>query len=239
MAAHADGELSAGQQTRLGDIRRFLAPADQAQLERTMTQLAEDPNLDPKIGERALKRALSGFSGAEGFCEELRGELVTHRYTGPPALAPARVAFAVSIREAHERWLSAVGRDRYADPLALARALRDKKHSDADFDPDASLGAPGEPLFVIDAQEFAEKGPSAATRLCLAGPASPSYAVAFLEVSSLPSGLRVPTAADGACRPRFELPEPGARHGRTCSGRPEYVTEPATVGAAAEIVLSR
>ncbi|NNL85877.1 MAG: hypothetical protein HKP27_09505, partial [Myxococcales bacterium] len=118
MAVHASGELSAGQLKRLGDIRRFLAPADQAQLERTMTQLAEDPNLDPKIGEQALQRALSGFSGADGFCEELRRELVAHRYTGPRALAPERVAFAVPIREAHERWLSDAGRDRYADPLA-------------------------------------------------------------------------------------------------------------------------
>ncbi len=240
MEVHADSDLSSGQQTRLGDIRRFLAPADQAQLERTLAQLAEDPNLDKKVGEEALQRALSGFSGAEGFCQRVRDELRPHRLSGPIAAAPERVAFAVSIREAHERWLSATGRGRFPDPKALARAVRDGQHTSEDFAPGASLGLPGEPLFVTDALAFAErKGPSAATRLCLTGPASPSYVVALIRTADLPGDLHVPTAADGACRKRFELPEAGAATGKNCGGQPEFVSAPATVGQVAEFRLFR
>lgn len=239
LAVHAQSGLTSGEQNRLADVRRFLSPSDQQLLEDSLDHLANDPHLPQAEVEAALKRSLSLFVSADGFCERLAEELHGLVLTGPPALAPPNVAFAVSIDTAWSEWLSGAGRDRYADSMSLARAIRDGEIERSSFDSTASLCSGCRPLFVTDAAEFDERGPSAAQRLCLSGPVAPSYVVAILPASELPAPLRVPTAADAVCRPRHTPAAPDARAGRTCSGRPEYVTEPVAVGAVREFRLSR
>lgn len=239
MEVHRDSALDSGEQKRLGDIRRFLSPRDQAQLERTLTQLEEDPNLPGGIGAAAVERALSGFKGSDGFCQRVKQELSSHRLSGPESAAPERLAYAVPIREAYDRWLSAAGKARYEDFAALARAIRDAEFALSDLAGRSPIALPGELLFVTEAAEFSRKGPSAARRMCLSGPASPSYVIAFLDASDLGTPLRVPTAVDGACRPLFELPEAGADHGRTCSGRLEFVTDSQPLSKVRKLKLSR
>ena len=239
LPVHAGGGLTQREQTRLADIRRFLSPFDQEVLERTLDHLARDPHLPAGAVESALKRALSGWGSADAFCDRLGGELRALELTGPIAPAPARVAFAVPTATAHSDWLSGAGRVRYPDPQSLARAIRDGELRPGSFDPSAPLCASCRPLFVTDAAEFDERGPSAAQRLCLSGPPARSYVVAIIPTSDLSTPPRVPTAADAVCRQRFTPAPPNARMGTTCSGRPEYVTQPLTVGAVREFRLSR
>ena len=85
---------------------------------------------------------------------------------------------------------------------------------------------------------FEEKGAGAAGILCLAGQPAPSYVVAVIPTAKLGS-VRVPTAADGACRPRFELSAPDATAGATCTGRPEFVTATPTLDAVERFQISR
>jgi hypothetical protein len=236
---HAGANLTGFEQTRLADIRRFLGPFDQQVLERTLDQLAHDPHLPADEVNAALKRALSMLGSANGFCDRLATELRSLELTGPIAEAPARVAFAVPTATAHADWLSAAGRDRYPDPKSLASAIRDGEFQADSFDPSAPLCASCRPLFVTDAAEFDKRGPSAAARLCLSGPPSSSYVVAIVPTADLPTPPRVPTTADAVCRHRYTPAPPGARAGTTCSGRPEYVTQPFSVGAVREFRLSR
>lgn len=240
LAVHADGSLSQGKQKRLADIRRFLDPLEQQLLERSIEDLAEDKRLPDGAGDAALLRAIDKTTNnAAGFCDRFVDELKPLLLTGPEAAAPARVAFAISINDAYARWVTDATRARYATPLDLGRAIRDGKLEAAAFDGSETLGAPGEPLFVTDAAEFDKKGPSAAGRLCLPGRPSLSYVIAILPVTALAGTPRVPTAADGACRPRFVLPPQDASAGATCTGRPEFVTASPTLSAVEEFRLSR
>ena len=239
LRVHRDGGLSPRDQTRLADVRRFLGPYEQQVLERTLENLAQDPHLPGSEVEAALTRALSGFGSASDFCARLQRELQSLALTGPEADAPATVALAVSMRDAHERWLSPMGRERYPEPRILARALRDDDIAPGTFASDAPLGVADRPLFVTDAAELAAPGPSAAQRLCLEGPPASSYVVASIPTSALPAPLRVPTAADAVCRPKFTPAPRGARAGITCSGRLEYVTASVPVGAASGFRISR
>jgi len=63
--------------------------------------------------------------------------------------------------------------------------------------------------------------------------------VALIPSSALVAPLRVPNAADGACRPKFVLAPAGAPRGETCAGAPEFVTRPVPLGAVSELHLSR
>jgi hypothetical protein len=239
LAVHAGRGLSEGEQKRLADIRRFLSPFEQEVLEQTLRNLAEDPRLPAGEVDAALKRALSGFGSASGFCDRLARELRPLALTGPLAQAPAKVALAVPIDTAHARWLSEEGRERYPDAPALARALRDAEFEKESVSLTATLGPGGRPLFVTDAAEFEKRGPSAARRLCLSGPPAASYVLALIPSSALPAPLRVPTAADAVCRPKFVLPAPHATAGVTCTGRPEYATAPVGIAAVSEFRLTR
>jgi len=234
-----DSELSGLEQRRLADIRRFLSPRDQELLEQTLQNLTRDPRLPAAEVDAALKRAISLFGTADSFCERLAEELRPLRLSGPAAAAPERVAFAVPIGTAHEHWLGAAGRRLYPDARALARAVRDGEFELGSLAPDAPLAPAEDPLFVTDAAIFDERGPSAARRLCLAGPPAPSYVVAVIPSAALPQPLRVPTAADAVCRPDFVLPPADATRGSTCSGNPEFVTAPPGLGVVEELRLSR
>jgi hypothetical protein len=231
--------LTSREQTRLADIRRFLSPREQQVLERTLGDLVRDPRLPADEVEAALQRALSGFGSAAAFCDRLASELRPLALSGPPADAPAMVAFAVPIATAHERWLSPAGSRRYRDARALARAIRDGELEAGSFAPDTPLDAPGRAFFVTDAAVFDSPGPSAARRLCLSGPPAPSYVLALIASTALPAPLRVPTAADAVCRADFDLPPPDARAGTNCGGSPEFVTAPPTLGDVSEFRLSR
>lgn len=240
MAVHADGSLSQGKQRRLADIRRFLDPLEQQLLERSIEDLAVEERLPPGTGDAALERAISKTVGnAAGFCDRFLEELRPSMLKGPEAAAPARVAFAIAIDEAYERWVTDATRAQYETPLDLGRAIRDGRLAKGGFDAAAPLIPPGNPLFVTDAEEFEKKGPSAAGRMCLPGRPAQSYVIAVIPVSALGSPVRVPTAADGVCRPRFVVPPQGATAGATCTGRPEFVTASPTLAAVEEFRLSR
>ncbi len=240
MAIHAGSEtLTEGDQSRLANVRRFLDPYEAELLEDSLEQLHEETRLPEGASDEALKRALSGFSEAKGFCERFSEELEPLMLQGPVAAAPERVALAVSIDDAYEHWTTGAARSEYDEPIELARALRDGKAGRESFNAGVVVGKAGRPVFVTDAAEFDKKGPSAAGRLCLPGKPAHSYVLAILPVASLPGPLRVPTAADGACRPRFTLTPPDATAGVTCTGRPEFVTHAFTLGAVEEFRLSR
>ena len=240
MEIHADSTtLSKGDQSRLANVRRFLDPYEAGLLETSLHQLEEDTRLPEGASDEALKRALSGFSQAEGFCDRFVEELQPLTLQGPDATAPERVATAVSIDDAYDKWLTNSARDQFDQPIELARALRDGVVGPEVFNRSAPLGRPDRPLFLTDAAEFDKKGPSAAGRLCLPGKPAQSYVLAIVPVSALAGPLRVPTAADGACRARFTLTPADATVGETCTGRPEYVTNPVTLAAVEEFRLSR
>ncbi len=240
MAVHADGALSAGKQRRLADIRRFLDPLEQQLLEQTIENLAVDERLPEGAGDEALLRAINRtVNNAEGFCDTFVDELRPLMLMGPQAAAPEKVAFAMRIDDAYERWITPATRERFETPLDLGRAIRDRKLALDAFDASAPLGTPGDPLFVTDAAEFDKKGPSAAGRMCLPGKPAHSYVIAIIPVGALSSPLRVPTAADGACIPRFELPPQGATGGDTCTGRPQFATATPSLSVVEEFRLSR
>jgi hypothetical protein len=94
-------------------------------------------------------------------------------------------------------------------------------------------------LFAVDAASLEGPGPSSGRRACLSGPPTESYGIAIVPAASLGRPLRVPTAADGVCRPGFALPPAEAARGRTCGGAPEFVTGPLRLGAATELRLVR
>ncbi len=238
MAVHANSTLSDGQQKKLGDIRRFLGPREQALLERSIEDLANDPRVPDGVGDAALSRALNRMGGVSNFCDRFVEELQPATLKGPEAAAPERVAYAVSTDEAYERWVTDATRSRYASPLELGRAIRAGELEASAFNAGAPLGAPGRPLFVTDAAVFDTKGAGAAGILCLAGKPAASYVVAVIPTAQLGT-LRVPTAADGACRPRFQLSAPDATAGATCTGRPEFVTATPTLGSVESFRISR
>ncbi len=239
MAVHANSTLSDSEQKKLGDIRRFLGPREQALLERSIEDLANDPRVPDGTGDAALSRALGRMGGVSNFCDRFVEELASATLQGPEAAAaPDRVAFAVSTEEAYERWVTDATRARFASSLELGRAIRAGELDANAFDSAAPVGTPGRPLFVTDASVFEAKGASAAGILCLAGQPAPSYVVAVIPTAKLGS-VRVPTAADGACRPRFELSAPDATAGATCTGRPEFVTATPTLGAVESFQISR
>jgi len=240
MEIHADSAtLSKGDQSRLANVRRFLDPYEAGLLERSLYQLDEETRLPEGASDEALKRALSGFSEAKGFCDRFVEELKPLTLQGPEATPPEWVATAVSIDEAYDAWLTNSARKQFDEPIELARALRDGKVGAEVFDRGVQIGAADRPLFLTDAAEFDKKGPSAAGRLCLPGRPAQSYVLAIIPLAALAGPLRVPTAADGACRPRFTLSAPDATMGQTCTGRPEYVTNPLTLSAVEEFRLSR
>ena len=240
MAVHADGALSAGKQRRLADIRRFLDPLEQQLLEQTIENLAVDERLPEGAGDEALIRAIDRTVGnAAGFCGRFVDELRPLMLRGPEAAGPEKIAYAIRIDDAYERWITEAARSRFETPLDLGRAIRDRKLERGAFNPSAPLGTPGDPLFVTDAAEFDKKGPSAAGRMCLPGKPAHSYVIAIVPASALSSPLRVPTAADGACIARFQLPPQGATAGETCTGRPQYVTATPTLEVVEEFRLSR
>lgn len=239
LPAHRESGLTEGELERLADIRRFLGPYEQQVLERSLEQLASDPHLARADTEAALSRALSGFGGAAGFCGRLREELEPLVLTGPEVEGPAALAAVVSIDVAHERWLSEAGRERYPSAAALGRAIRDDALADGALDRDAPLGERGRPLFLTDAAALEASRASAARVVCLPGPAAHSYVVARISRAALDAPLRLPTAADGACRPDFTPAAEGAPSGKTCSGHPEYVTRGHPLAAASRLRLSR
>ena len=242
LAVHTGEGLSPAELQQLADIRRFAAPHRQLLLERTLTHLETDPRLPAAAGTAALRRALAAFDPGGEFCDQLRAELRPLVLSGPAVpdeQTPERVALAVSIDRAHAAWLRPEARRRYPKPLDLARAIRDRTLAADATRPDFPLGAAGRPLFVTAATALEGKGPSAAGRLCLPGKPAASYVVAVIPRGALRAPLRVPTAADGACRPRFRPAPGGSPAGRTCSGRPEYVTAPLPLSAAETLRLSR
>lgn len=244
LAVHADAELGAWDQRKLADIRRFLPPAEQLVLEQTLVNLETDSRLPRSEARGALRRALSGLRAAAGFCDRLRDELRSLRLVGDPvAEPPVRVATAVTINFAHERWLSSAGRLRYPEPLDLARAIRDGELGALEKDGPFALEAPlldlDVPLFVTDAVDLARRALTPAQGLCLGGPPARSYVVVVLESAELGAPLRIPTAADAVCRPRFVLPPADADRGETCAGLPEFVTSPQTLAKVREFRLSR
>ena len=240
MAVHADSDLSDGKQRRLADIRRFLDPLEQLLVERSIEDLARDKRLPDGAGEAALERAIDRTVGnAAGFCDRLVEELRPLTLQGPEAAAPERIAFVISIEEAHARWITDAGRLQYPEPLDLGRAIRDRRVDRSAFDSAAPVGSPPLPAFVTDALEFNKKGPSAGGRMCLPGKPAHSYVIATIPVSALDGPPRVPTAANGACRPRFSLSPQDATAGVTCTGRPEFVVASPTLAAVEEFRLSR
>lgn len=239
LEVHRGTSLDAGAQRRLGDIRRFLPPEQQAVLERSLRDLARDPRLPQAEVTAALERALSRGGDPEGFCRRLAEELEPLRLAGPPAEAPTLVALVAPIESVYEDWLSKAGRRRYGDALALARAIRDGAIRPGELRAELVLGASEGVAFVTDGKGFEAPGPSAARRVCLGGPPSPSYVVAFFDRDELAAALRVPTAADGVCRRDFTLAPADATRGVTCSGFAEFVTAPLRLGDARELQLSR
>ncbi len=242
MAVHEDAGLGIWEQRKLADIRRFLPPAEQALLEQTLLNLETDSRLSQEGTRAALKRALSGLPTSAGFCEALSDELSSLRLTGSPVPdPPAEVGTAVSLLDAHENWLSAAGRRRYPEPLDLGRAIRDDELGDWQdvFDLAAPLAGEGQVFFVTDADSLAQRSPTPAQGLCLGGAPAPSYVVVTLETAELGAPLRIPTAADAVCRPKFVLPPANATRGQTCAGLPEYVTAPQPVGKVRVFRLSR
>ncbi len=240
LAVHTDSGLSQGEQRRLADIRRFLPPAEQHVLEATLANLASDPRLPAGEAEAGLKRALSGGAAAAGFCDRLRTELQSLRLSGEVAPAPpARVATAVPIAYAHEHWLSAAARRRFAEPVDLARAIRDGELPADAFAADAPLLEWNAPLFLTDAAELEQRGSPIAHRLCLGGQPAHSYVVVVFLTEELGSPLRVPTAGDAICLPGFVLPGPDADMGETCTGLSQFVTQMQRVGNVKELRLAR
>ena len=241
MEVHAEGTLSSGQQRKLGDIRRFLGPQEQQLLERSIEDLAADKRLPNGAGDKALSRAIGRTgSNVARFCDRFVDELKPLMLTGPEASAPASVAFAVTTEEAYARWVSDATRASFASPLELGRAIRSGALDRSGFNASAPVGTPGLPLFLTDAAEFDKKSETgAAGLLCLPGKPAQSYVVAVIPIAKLGGPVRVPTAADGACRPRFQLPPQGATAGTTCTGRPEFVAATPTLGTVEEFRLSR
>jgi hypothetical protein len=233
------GGLSAEDQARLAEARKAQGPAGQEVLDHTLESLANDPRLQRTDTDAALHRALAGFGRDENFCDRLARELAPITLRGPVAQGPERVALAVSIEQAWREWLSSAGRSRYADPPALARAIRDHALAPGDLDPQAPLAPLDRPMLVTDAADLEQLGVAAAEVMCLTGPATPSHVVAVIPASALSAPLHVPTAADAVCRARFVVPPADATTGRTCSGHPEYATAPLRVGAASELRLTR
>lgn len=240
MAVHTDGAISESKQRRLSDIRRFLGPKEQQLLERTIEDLAADERLPEGAGDAALERAIGRTGPNVGrFCDHFVRELEGLTLKGPVAAAPEKVAVAVSTEDAYRRWASQATRARYPTPLEFGRAVRSGEIDGSAFNASASLGTPGAPLFLTDAAEFDKKGTGAAGIMCLPGEPAPSYVVAILSSDKLAGPVRVPTAADGACRPRFQRSAPDATAGTTCSGRPEFVAAATPVGAVEAFRLSR
>ena len=242
LAVHTGGTLSPAEQQQLADIRRFAEPHRQLLLERTLTRLETDPRLPAEAGTAALRRTLASFDPKRDFCDQLVQELRPLVLSGPLVpedSAPERVALAVSIDHAHAAWLEPEARQHYPRPLKLAQAIRDGALAVDAIDPNFLLGTPGGPLFVTAATALEGKGPSAAGRLCLSGRPAASYVIAIIPRRALKTPLRIPTAVDGACRPRFRLAPAEAPTGRTCSGRPEYVTAPLPLSAVETFRLSR
>jgi hypothetical protein len=244
LSVHQDAGLGAWEERKLADIRRFLTPAGQLVLEQTLVNLETDPRIPREEARAALKRALSGMRAAAGFCDRLREELRPLRLVGSPiADAPVRVGTVVSITFAHEHWLSPSGRERYPEPLDLARAIRDDElgafETNGIFAGSAPLLDAEAPLFVTDAIELNRRTPPPAQALCLGGAPAHSYVVVVLETAELGAPLRIPTAADAVCRPGFVLPPADALRGETCKGLPEFVTSPQTVSKVRQFRLSR
>lgn len=240
LPALEEAGLGAWEERKLDDIRRFLPPDEQLLLEQTLVNLETDSRLPRDETRAALKRALSGLPSSAGFCDRLREELRPLRLTGSPvARPPAQVATAVPIRFAHENWLSPAGRQRYPEPLDLARAIRDDELAADAFALSSPIVAADSPLFLTDAAELHQRTPTPAQGLCLTGPPSPSYFVVTLESDELGAPLRIPTAADAVCRPNFVLPPAGAERGQTCAGLSQYVTSSQTLVKVREFRLSR
>ncbi len=240
MAVHADASISAGKQRKLADIRRFLGPKEQQLLERTIEDLASDKRLPEGASDEALARAIDRTGpNVSRFCDRFVEELRPLTLQGPEADAPPKVAVAVSTEEAYERWISDATRARFATPLEFGRAIRSGQLDRSAFNTAAPVGTAGAPLFLTDAAEFDKKGTGAAGLMCLPGKPAPSYVVAIIPLSALGGPPRVPTAADGACRPRFQLSPPDATIGTTCTGRPEFVAGTPTLAAVEEFRLSR
>jgi hypothetical protein len=238
MQIHRDSEMSDSAERRLADIRRFLPPQEQALVERSLEDLGRDPRLSRAEVDAAVAGALEARPSPEAFCRTLKRELSPLRLSGPVAEAPAQVAVVVPIETAFTEWLSPAARRRHPDARALARALRDGRVAPEEWATEHRLGDEGV-LFVVDASALEGAGPSAGRRACLWGPPTESYAIASVPVASLGAPLRVPTAADGVCRPGFELPPDEATRGRTCGGAPEFATEPLRLGAVARFRLAR
>jgi hypothetical protein len=237
---HEEAGLGPWEARKLGDIRRFLPPAQQLVLEQTLVNLETDSRLPRDEARAALKRALSGLPGSAGFCDRLRDELRPLQLTGPPvAEPPVRVGTAVAINFAHEHWLSSTGRRLYPKPLDLARAIRDGELADDAFAPDVSLLGTEEPLFLTDSASLRPRTPPPAQGLCLGGQPAHSYVVVALESAELGAPLRIPTAADAVCLPNFVLPPADADRGETCTGLPQFVTAPQALEKVREFRLSR
>jgi len=234
--------LAPGDAERLAKVRIALPPSEQQLLERSLDQLAADPRIPPQETRAAVTRALDAGGAPEGFCDRLVAELAAWQLRGDAAAAPDELAVAVAIGEAYTRFLTAAGRSRYASPVALARALRDGQLQPDDFGPDVFLVAGDRPTLVTDASVFTNPAPGgsgAGAKLCIPGPPSDSYLVAYVPTSRLATPPRVPTAADGMCRARFAPAPPGARAGATCNGSPEYAVPALRVGDAVRFGLSR
>jgi len=234
--------IAPGDEARLSKVRIALPPSDQQLLERSLEQLTADPRIPQAETRSAVGRALDAGGAPEGFCDRLVGELAAWQLRGDAADAPALLAVAVPISDAHRRFLTAEGRARYADPIALSRAARDGALQPDDFGPDVFLVAGDRPTFVTDADVFERPAPGsggAGAKLCLSGAPTDSYLIAYVPAARLASPPRVPTAADGVCRPRFTPAAPGARAGVTCTGSPEYVVPALRVGDAERFGLSR
>ncbi|HVP30434.1 MAG TPA: hypothetical protein VMW35_14860 [Myxococcota bacterium] len=227
---------------RLSHIRIQLGPSDQQLLERTLDLLAADPRVPPEATREAVTRALDSVGSAEGFCDRLVVELASWQLRGQPAQAPAEVAVAVPIADAYRRFVTAAGRSRYADAIALSRAVRDGQLQPDDFGPDVFLVAGDRPTIVTDAIVFMQPVPGAGgagDKLCLSGAPTESYLIAYVPTSRLAAPPRVPTAADGACRPKFTPAPPDATMGHTCTGSPEFAVPALRVGDATHFSLSR
>lgn len=241
---HDDADLGPWERRKLADIRRFLPPAEQLVLEQTLVNLETDSRLPLDETRAGLKRALSGLPGSAGFCERLRHELASLRLVGPSvAEAPVAVGTAVPINFAHEHWLSSAGRDRYPEPIDLARAIRDDELGPLENNDTFEAGAPliyaDSPLFLTDASLLDRRTPTPAQGLCLGGQPARSYVVVSLETAELGAPLRIPTAADAICLPNFVLPPADAVHGETCAGLPQYVTNSQPLSKVRRMRLSR
>ena len=231
--------LSDREQRKLADVRRFVDPTEQELIERSVLDLVRDERLPRTDVIEALRRALSGLNAPAGFCARLARELSSLRLAGAEVSPPEAVAVVASIDMVFGSWLSSAGRARYADPAKLARAIRDGTLERDALDEGFALGGEGGVLFVTDARALDGSAASAAGLVCLTGPPAASFVVALVPSTALVAPLRVPTAADGVCRPKFVLPAPDATAGVTCAGAPEFVTRPVPLGAVSELRLSR